>query len=60
MKANGLQEGDFIVIYSDVKCGKFVRAFSYNVFFYLIFMDLDFLVPGVIESRSNQSFKKPD
>jgi hypothetical protein len=27
VKANGLQEGDFIVIYSDVKCGKFVRNF---------------------------------
>ncbi|XP_045792942.1 B3 domain-containing transcription factor ABI3 [Trifolium pratense] len=24
VKANGLQEGDFIVIYSDVKCGKFM------------------------------------
>ncbi|KAF5930617.1 hypothetical protein HYC85_031490 [Camellia sinensis] len=25
VRANGLQEGDFIVIYSDVKCGKYVR-----------------------------------
>ena len=25
MRANGLQEGDFIVIYSDMKCGKYVR-----------------------------------
>ncbi|KAI5429951.1 hypothetical protein KIW84_034509 [Lathyrus oleraceus] len=24
VKANGLQEGDFIVLYSDVKCGKFM------------------------------------
>ncbi|MFS8009574.1 putative DNA-binding pseudobarrel domain superfamily [Helianthus anomalus] len=24
VKANGLQEGDFIVIYSDVKCGKYL------------------------------------
>ncbi|XP_054782944.1 B3 domain-containing transcription factor ABI3 [Prosopis cineraria] len=24
VKANGLQEGDFIVLYSDVKCGKFL------------------------------------
>ncbi|KAI3678735.1 hypothetical protein L6452_38038 [Arctium lappa] len=25
VKANGLQEGDFIVLYSDVKCGKYVE-----------------------------------
>lgn len=24
VRANGLQEGDFIVIYSDVKCNKYV------------------------------------
>lgn len=24
VRANGLQEGDFIVIYSDTKCGKYV------------------------------------
>ncbi|XP_059433492.1 B3 domain-containing transcription factor ABI3-like [Corylus avellana] len=24
VRANGLQEGDFIVIYSDVKCGKYM------------------------------------
>lgn len=24
VRSNGLQEGDFIVIYSDVKCGKYV------------------------------------
>lgn len=27
VRVNGLQEGDFIVIYSDTKCGKFVRNF---------------------------------
>ena len=25
VRSNGLQEGDFIVIYSDVKCGKYVK-----------------------------------
>ena len=29
MRANGLQEGDFIVIYSDVKCGKYVSFDSF-------------------------------
>ncbi|XLS55180.1 hypothetical protein HN51_004935, partial [Arachis hypogaea] len=33
VKANGLQEGDFIVIYSDVKCGKFVRPSSWSIIF---------------------------
>lgn len=27
VRANGLQEGDFIVIYSDIKCNKYVWAF---------------------------------
>lgn len=31
VRTNGLQEGDFIVIYSDIKCGKYVRTKpSYN------------------------------
>lgn len=29
MRANGLEEGDFIVIYSDVKCGKYVGHLSF-------------------------------
>lgn len=35
MRANGLQEGDFIVIYSDVKCGKYVNMHHLDYLFIL-------------------------
>ena len=48
VRANGLQEGDFIVIYSDAKCGKYVCVwFKFTsssifppakVFFYVCFL----------------------
>lgn len=30
VRSNGLQEGDFIVLYSDTKCGKYVRKTRTN------------------------------
>ncbi|THU50598.1 hypothetical protein C4D60_Mb06t21930 [Musa balbisiana] len=42
VRSNGLQEGDFIVIYSDVKCGKYVKRSPHFV------SDLDRLSSEVI------------
>lgn len=38
VRANGLQEGDFIVIYSDVKCGKYVSNFHYYLYTFKMFI----------------------
>lgn len=35
VRSNGLQEGDFIVIYSDVKCGKYVWTILHNLLIFL-------------------------
>jgi hypothetical protein len=37
VRANGLQEGDFIVIYSDVKCGKYVYTHLHLDFFIYLY-----------------------
>ena len=38
VRANGLQEGDFIVIYSDIKCGKYVSNFSCYLYTFKMFI----------------------
>jgi len=40
VRTNGLQEGDFIVIYSDVKCGKYVSEHlnCFNINNYPVFL----------------------
>lgn len=52
VKTNGLQEGDFIVIYSDVKCGKYVRRNTTFIFFIFHNIQIYQIFVSIIKSRN--------